>query len=340
MRAPTVVLSCLLAVACSRSSSRSSPDPVPPLGVATLGPAGGVIAISSGAQAGLRLFVPAGALTETIEVRIVDDPDPPPAPNEVRVRLPGEPFRIEPAGLQLVLPAQLQLPYDLSTMVGRPPGQVLLRREGFNDIEPTQVDVFAGMLTASIQTLGRYRVTFGEVYPTVESYLGPAAQGVVLQGGASFQDVDVSTTPFAGIADRCWRLQFDGSVVLFYFDDGALVGRETLYPQLVEVWTTPAPVWRSELPLVTYGLSLSDTQSSLFGGPPVPGTASCAASTTWSVPLIVGGRELRDVLAIELDLQWSQFGQLSAKDYVFYFTPDEGLVAVEIDGSLFRRQQF
>src|SRR5688572_6855800 len=125
MRACPLWLCSLALVACSHS--RSGNDETL-LASATIGPEGGTIEVVGGAQNGLQLQIPPGALREPTVIRIRDlDGIPARQPEPASVPV-GQPFQLEPDELRLDELAILRAPYSPGTVAGTSPGNVRMRQ--------------------------------------------------------------------------------------------------------------------------------------------------------------------------------------------------------------------
>lgn len=315
--------------ACHHSGS-SGTSPV--LASALIGPAGGVLVVNSGRQAGLQLVVPAGAVAATQEVRVLDG-------YAVGVGavsqaiVPGDPFVLEPRGLTLAQPATLRAPYRTNAVTNTAPGNVRARRttaESFLDYTPIDVDVAAGLATFELHVFGRIQVVAaGAVQP---NDYRPATGTVALVGGGSFTVEDAPATgPFASIATQRWHLQFGSEDVSFYFADTNLVGRAT--PQWSEVWDTPYFVWQNVRLGQIYGADTDTQVSNPLGVPPLGGHMIASASWSWADPALVGSELVLDVIRLRFDLTWNR-GDLGIgqSQLVFAFSPGRGLVSLRVDG--------
>jgi hypothetical protein len=123
---------------------------------ATIGPAGGdVVGAQGSALEGVRLSIPAGALSAPTEIAI--------SPGTASMPLPvtavrcGPMFDIQPAGLALALPATLTLPFDETTVTDnlRFDDQVKVwLAQGTQWGQALQTDSQAGSVSVQVSALG------------------------------------------------------------------------------------------------------------------------------------------------------------------------------------------
>jgi hypothetical protein len=110
----------MIGAACGEEPVEQFPDvgdgeaPPPPLELRVLiGVAGGTIeGAADGPLAGVSLTIPAGALAQETEIVVRGTVDPVPLSN--RAERVGPQIALEPAGLELAVPAQITIPYDSS----------------------------------------------------------------------------------------------------------------------------------------------------------------------------------------------------------------------------------
>lgn len=138
-----------LLVACLPFDSDSDSDAPPPTAAVMVGPAGGQIDVD-----GVVLDIPAGALEDSVEIRIVDTGEAPPPPYVGLSTV----WSFEPDGLVFAAPVEVQIPYDASAPVPRffwsdDAG-------GYTALDATFAD---GMATASIE---HFSTGFVAVAPT------------------------------------------------------------------------------------------------------------------------------------------------------------------------------
>jgi hypothetical protein len=329
----------LLLAACSRGVD----TPPTVLGAATIGPAGGELVITSGKQAGLRLSVPAGAVADPVEIRVVD----------AEVVLPAEllatsyapepasAFRLEPTDLYLDLPAALRLPYDPLRLRGMAPGNVRVRQQRSGatvDLDPPMVDAVAGRVEIASRSFGRFQVVRGPLVGGLGAYQPPSDAVVALADGWSFTAAAVpAASPFAGPEARQWHLTGPGFDEVLFFDGLDLRGREA--PQWWrEAWDQPVVVWQDvdsvvpQATTITMQVQAPLTQLSLGGSMTVLGVKA------WDVPRPLGDRLVYDVVQLKLDLAWNRHDVgVGQRQYLFWFAPEVGLLALAIDGVVHER---
>ena len=310
------------------------------LAIATVGPAGGEINITSGDYAGLRLQIPAGAVATLTELRIVDELQEyfdGALPLQFAVPI-GLPFRIEPADLRFDLQATLQLPYRVAYVSGTAPGNVRARqvRNGnVIDWAPSQVDVGGGQAVLRTSTLGSFRVVQGPVVADVHDYQQLLGTSVALGGGFAFAVEEVpSTSPFATVDARRWRITGPGFEDVIYFVGNAVRARESGLENWRESWVDLLPVWSYgplSLPPGTFATPTFVSQP--LGGPTIGGAMTASGGWSWSDPRLVGTTLLYDVLQLRLDLAWNrQDLGIGQRSYRFYFAPGHGLIGFSKDG--------
>src|SRR5262245_20953942 len=286
-----------LCVACNGSRSDSGP---PILASIAIGPEGGVVTVDTGVQAGLRLTIPAGALTEPTVVRIRDLRTPPAPGTYAAVSLspPGWPFLIEPLELRLEQLATLRVPYLPMAVSQTGPGNLRLHqiRSGSTvDLEPTLVDVGNGYLEVPIRHLARYHVIQG-LPAQLQDYWPLTGTTVALADGFTFAVEDVpAASPFATETARRWRIAGPADADLLYFADERLRGRESLIGNWREIWTESYPVWTFALLAPTVGaLTTTTTVQAPIGALSFGGQMTVSGMWNWTAPRQVGDRLLLD----------------------------------------------
>ena len=324
-----------LSVACHESRSDSGP---PILASATIGPEGGVLTVDAGLQAGLRLTVPPGALTEPTEVRIRDLAVTPTPGVFFTTSLPppGLPFLIEPSG-PLAAPATLRVPYRTMFVYQTGAGNVRLRqvRNGFTiDLDPTAVDVTSGLLESAIEHCARFCVIQGPPVP-LASYWQPPGTAFAFADGFSFAVEEVPAgSPFTTATARRWRIAGPTGVDLLYFDNEQLRGRESVTANWREIWNEPYPVW-THLQVAAMVGSLTTTMAVHLpmSGPPIGGQMTVSGWWNWSLPRAVGQYLMLDVVQLRVSLVWNrQDLGIGQREYSFWFSPGAGLIAFAQDG--------
>lgn len=332
----------LLALAACGRESRTAPPDV--LATAMLGPAGGVLAVDQGPQAGLRLVVPAGALLEATELR-VETASPLPAGLDA-VSAPPEPgaaFTLAPVGLRFEVLATLRAPYRVEVLAQTAPGNVRVRRllgVDSYDLDPTAVDVVAGYVEVPLRTLGRHRVVRGPVASGIADYR-PLADGVpvALADGFTFTAAAVTSGPFATPTTVGWRLAGPGVDDQLFFTAGWLAGRESSFEGWREVWSQAYDVWTHGNVSMAASLTMPTAVQQPIGSPPLGGQITVFGLWTWEPPLQVGDRLLCDVARLRVTLAWSRADLgVGQREYLFWLTPGLGLVGFAQDGVARMRQ--
>ncbi|MBX3464241.1 MAG: hypothetical protein KF830_13800 [Planctomycetes bacterium] len=329
----------MLAASCSRKGT--APPEV--FAAATIGPEGGEVAVLGGKQAGLRVTVPAGALTAAIELRVVDAevalpadllatsyvPDPAPA------------FRLEPVDVYLELPAALQLPYLPQRLTGMAPGNVRVRQQraaGTVDHEPTAVDAVVGRAELSLRTFGRFQVVRGPQAAGLSAYQPPVANPVPLEGGWSFAVEEVAAdSPFAGPGAVQWRLEGPGFAEALCFDGLQMTGREAA-PHWREVWSAPVTVWQDVALVVPQATTFVAQVHAPVSMPSFGGLLTVFGAQSWDLPRRCGDQWFYDVVTLRLALAWNRHDLgTGQREYRFWFAPGIGLLALGIDGVVHER---
>ncbi len=330
----------LLLAACSRSRSTSSATV---LGAATIGPAGGELELTSGKQAGLRLTVPAGALLDPTEVRVIDAEVVLPAELLATSYLPSPApaFRLEPADIYLEVPATLRLPYDPMRLRGMAPGNVRVRQQrngNLVDLEPPVVDVGAGRLELQSRTFGQFQVIRGPVVGGLGSYQAPVGTLVALADGWSFTSGAVpGASPFAGTTATQWQLSGPAFDETWFFDGLRLRGRESASVWR-ETWNEPVVIWQDIDAVVPQATTMATQVNAPIQLPPLGGSITVLGIQSWDVPRAFGDQLVYDIVRLQVTLAWdrSDLGT-GQREYVFWFAPELGLLAMAIDGVVHAR---
>lgn len=319
------------AVACG-SSNRPAP-----LAAAIIGPEGGELAVVGGKQAGLRLVLPAGAVTAPTEFRIVDVV--PVGVSAVSMTpVPGDPFRIEPVDLVLAERATLIAPYRVWALGSRPPGNVMFeQRVGgeLRNFDPTLVDVAAGLAQLPVRSLGQYTVVFA---PTADPTAHAPARGTTVQLADGFQfavEEVPAGSPFAGPDTECWHITGPGVDESLYFQARQLRGRGD--PNWIETWETSVDIWQggsTALPVAT----TTATRVEAITGAGFAGTMTALGVWNGAVPEQFGERYLRDVIQLQISLawRWSTFAPEQI-EYRLFLAPELGLLRFVRNGLEYRR---
>ncbi|MBL8732296.1 MAG: hypothetical protein JNN13_08005 [Planctomycetes bacterium] len=332
----SLALLLLLPFAACHGSGSSSTSTV--LASATIGPAGGIVVVSEGRQAGLQLIVPAGALTSAEQVRVLDG-IPRGVSSVSQAILPGDPFVIEPLGLTLTIPATLRAPFRVERVVRTAPGNVRARRStdtSYIDYSPIAIDLDAGYATFELRVFGRMQIVEAEAR-SLTDYV-PANGTVQLEGGASFTVEGAPTTgPFVGLAVSSWRFLAAGDWQSFYFDAaGNLVGRETAY--WAETWNEPYTVWQDVRLGQLYGLDTATQVRTPPSNPAIGGHMTASASFAFTEPRQFGDELVLDAARLRIDLAWNRVDLgVGQAQWQFVFAPDRGLLSLTLDGVAWSR---
>jgi hypothetical protein len=326
----------MLAVACSHSRSENS---APVLAAATIGPDGGQVAVVGGTQDGLRLTIPAGALSEPTEIR-VRDTSLSPAPGLYATSMapvPGRPFTLEPVNLRLEVLATLRAPYLVPNVVETAPGNVVLRqaRNGnVIDLEPAAFDLNEGWIEVPLRTLSQCNVVRGPTQQNVAAYWQAMGTTVALADGYSFAVEAVPTgSPFAAADAYRWRITAPGVNDLIYFRGNAVVGRESVLADWREVWTNGYTVWdHSVAGLPPGSFTTAMAVHNPISGLPIAGAMTAGGLWSWSGPRTIGGTTLRDVVQLTLSLAWNRHDLgIGQRQHAFWFAPGVGLLGFAED---------
>ena len=329
------LLAAALAAACSRSDSGGAPV----LASSRIGPAGGVLTVDDGPQEGLVLTIPAGVLSEETQFRIIDESYtlPPELQPTSYLAPAGFPFRIEPADLVMPINATLLLPYLSANLMGeQPPGNVSVYQVSpytEREYEPVSVDVDRATVEVGIKTFGSFRVVRGPRVDDLFEYLPPRDEVQVLEGGVRFVIEDVpASSPFAAQAGSRWSIEGPGIAEALVFVDYDIVGRVALNEAWRELWSTPLT------PFEPFDARRWVTMSTMQVQTPANNPASLGAGLTfygymdWGMPLEFDGRQLRDVMILEVDIGYDRADiGAGARRLRVRFAPGAGLLAVAID---------
>ena len=322
----------LLTVGCDTSSS----TPVV-LATAVIGPSGGEVQVDSGPQAGMRLTVPAGAVGRDTEIRIVDERRPIGSGlNELSYApLVGERFRIEPSTLPLAADAVLRAPYRPRRVGNTAPGNVRLRRFGseLTQLDPTLVDIESGWIEIAIAEFGAFQVVRGPSIGGPFGYLPATGASVELENGFSFSIEETpAPSPLTGEPAVRWRIRRPDGDEALTFVGSQLIGRESKSGGWQEQWSEAFSPWRYVEEAQGNGFTTATTIA-----PSIAlmsqGAISVFGFWQFGAPRQRGERLIYDVLELRLQLAWDRpdlgVGQ---RDYTFWFAPEEGLLALSVDG--------
>ncbi|MFY9341272.1 MAG: hypothetical protein WAT39_02200 [Planctomycetota bacterium] len=350
VRLPVVcvcLLGCLpwcMVSACSKTSSRTTTTA---LGAATIGPDGGVIAIDSGAQAGLRLTIPPGAVAEptlfaVLDAALVLEPAAP-----VSLVPPiSRPVVFEPRELRLAELATLRLPYSIANVTATSPGNVRVRQQRNGNVidhEPQAIDARDGWIEVPVRTLSQFQVVRGPVAENVASYWQSVDTQVALADGRTFAVESVpAASPFAAPAGVRWRLTGPDEEDLLYFDGIDLLGRESIREDWREQWNDRYPVWTNitQAPPAS-GATFTTRVSRPIAALPIGGQITVYGVWSWAEPRTVAGQRLLDVARLRITLAWQRADLgVGQREYVFWFAPGIGLLAFSKDGVTWDRLAF
>ena len=331
------ILVCALAGACHKSSSSGAPI----LASSRLGPAGGVLIVESGNQAGLILTVEPGVLPAFVDFRILDyvpEPLPPGVVNGFADQV-ALPFRIEPQDLVLDQNVRLRVPYQPTAVTGTGPGNVELNQVSpytTRGYDPDVVNAVEGYVEVGVKTFGRFQVVPGERIDSLE-YVPAVGSVMSLSGGFEFEVRGAApASPFVGSTE--WRItgpQFDENVIISGYE---VVGRSSDSGNWLELWGNPFSPFQTTGPgFVTPSTGVMQVQAPI-GSLTIGASVLPFGFISYELPLDYNGVLLRDVLKVALNVAYSR-ADLGAGErrMIYWFSPTAGLVRVSIDGLIYDR---
>ena len=311
------------------------------LGSATVGADGGVLEVTSGPQAGLRITVPPGATASEVRLTVYDVP---PQPVGMLQVLPpiARAFRVEPAAAYFELPLTMRMPYDPFALPDTAPGNVGVRQTrsgGTVEHMPDAVDVADAYVEYATRTLGMFEVARGTKAENLLAYREPETATVALADGYAFvsEPWPDDAQPFGGPGAVRWRLTGPGIDEWIYWSSASLTGRQadTVWR---EAWQTPVVPWDEQSEGLPVSVTIQTQVSTPVGLPPVGGTLVVSSLWYWDLPQTVGDQLLLDVVRLQMTLAWDRHDiGTGQREYVFWFARDFGLVALGIDGIVHAR---
>ena len=197
-----------LTAACGRSDSSTTAA----LGVATIGPAGGILVVDRGQQQGLVLEVPAGAVARPTEFRVAAEGGggSPSAPTGSGIPAVAAPLRIEPTDLVSPVSMRLRIPYEPANVSGTGAGNIDVRQKNAalsRDYDPEDIDAVAGWVEISVKTLGRFEVVVAPTPADLLSYLPPVGEVASLEDGFAFTvEPEPVLSPLSGLDVLAWSV--------------------------------------------------------------------------------------------------------------------------------------
>jgi hypothetical protein len=338
----------LLLLAVAACSGSGSGDVTPVLATTTIGPQGGVLEIDSGPQRGLRLTVPPNALPAPtrVSVRDVERTTPPGTYATSYLAPPGRPFVIEPLGLRLEERATLRMPYRVGNVVRTAPGNVRARERRMGnaiDYEPDVVDLQDGFIELPIRFFSEYCVVTGPIAPTIESYWTVPGL-VVLEDGMTFEvGPPEAGSPFATPTGLRWRIRRGNVDDSLYFDATQIVGRESASEDWRERWSQGVYPWtRADAVTPAAGITQTiEVQRPIGAATSTPGQMTAFGVWSWAEPRTVDGTRSFDVLQLRLVLAWNRADLgVGQREYLLWFAPNRGLLALSQDGVVRARTGF
>ncbi|MFK7741833.1 MAG: hypothetical protein AB8H80_16065 [Planctomycetota bacterium] len=308
----------------------------------TIGPAGGVLAVSGGVYDGLALTVEPGVLDREIPFRIIDDTlgvaSAPQAPGQVIALRPpvGYAFRIEPSDLVLTQNVRLLIPYLPQNIVETAPGNVLVRQTSpfvTRDITPAVVDVGVAQVELETKTFGRFEPVPGEVL-TAGFYLPAREEVQQLEGGYSFviEDVDPSSPWAVDGADR-WRIEGPGFGEDLIVSGLRVLGREAANMGWREVWAMQMSLLRTEFEVQSGPIATTMLVEQPAGGLGLGASLMFLAFVDFTFPRALEGVSYRNVIKYTIDVAYNRpdLGQ-GERRLILWCAPDVGLLRLSIDG--------
>lgn len=343
MRVPKLLVFAVLAavsVSC-RNSSTSSPSTL--LASARIGPAGGLVLVESGSQAGLVLEVLPGVLDEAVEFRIESVLAPPQTPPLSFAPVPGLPFRIEPAGLVVDTKCRLRIPYERAVVpnLDSGPGNFVVRQVSpyaQRDYDIEGLDMAEAWIEIGVKTFGEFELVEGPNERGLLDYLPLTGSLSELEGGFQFEVLDETSAAFNEPAYQ-WRVVGPGVDERVVLDaDGMVAGRRGGVASWLEIWQDPHPLLRRELEVpLPPQVGLMEVQSP-------PGALGIGAAVTpFSYCQFVESSEFAailelDVLKVVFDVAYDRADLgVGQRQMTYWFSPTSGILSLMIDGVVYDR---
>ena len=334
----TLALGALVA-ACGSSGSA---DPAA-LGVATIGPRGGLLVVDRGLQQGLVLEVPAGAVTAPTAFRVVVEGDAgsPSAPAGASVPAIAPPLRIEPADLVSPVSMRLRLPYEPDNVTGTGAGNVDVLQDNpwvSRVYDPAAVDASAGWVEVSVKTLGRFEVVAAPTPADRRDYLPAPGLVATLEGGMSFAVEDeLASSPLAGAGVTA--LSIVGPAV----DEQVVVAGSSVFGRRggtvwVEEWINPYD------PFEDPGVALSNMQpqtayvTNLLASSTLGATVLPLGYFQYALPIQYDGQLFTDIGKLILNVAYDRADLgVGERQLVMWLSPEAGLLRLSVDGVSYDR---
>jgi len=329
----------LLVLAACSGSSGSTGEQL--LAEAVIGPAGGILAVSDGAFAGLQLGVQAGVLQQPTRIRAVAVP-----PIGSAAAPVGHGFRFEPEDLQFAAaPAVVILPYRPDYVRGTAPGNVAVQHQnaavGELRLEPRSVDVGQGFVSCEVRVLGSFQVVQNPIASSILEYMPRSFEHLEYDGDLAIDVVQVVDEPhLAGVPLWRWFFTLAGQEFGYYLVDGVNVPAAALGAfSNTESWQE---LWTPQLQLIgaPYGPPPLPVTAAVQGFEPYPqstsefsGTVTLLQETAWAAPEITMFAPFFDLFRSHIVIDVERTGHASRhQELTLWLARGIGPVVVQIDG--------
>lgn len=336
-------LAALSACACLAACGSSGSSGPSLQAASVIGPDGGLLVVQQGSLQGLQLEVPAGALAESTELRVLAVPAPPAGSGQSASSAPavGPSFRIEPIELVASLSMRLRAPYVPGNVGQTGPGNVDVRQINpwtTRVYEPEAVDLVSEWVEVSVKTLGFFQVEVGEVTQDRGAYLPTVGDVASLAGGFQVEAGDEGPgSVYAGLGATHLEVTGPGVSERLVFVGDQLVGRAAAL-----VW---AEEWsQSVYPLVDPQAALSSMApqtaqvTNYVSGTTVGATVMPLCYLQFSEPIAYQGALYTDVAKVVVNVAYDR-ADLGAGErrLTLWLSPDVGLLRLSVDGASYDR---
>ena len=336
-------LAALSACACLAACGSSGPSGPSVQVSSVIGPDGGLLVVQQGSLQGLQLEVPAGALAEPTELRVLAVPAPPAGSSQSASIAPavGPSFRIEPVELVAALSMRLRAPYSPGNVGQTGPGNVdVLQVNPWTTrvYGPDAVDPVSEWVEVSVKTLGFFQVEVGEVTQDRGAYLPTVGDVASLAGGFQVEAGDEEPgSIYAGLGATHLEVTGPGVSERLVFVGDQLVGRAAAL-----VW---AEEWsQSVYPLVDPQAALSSMApqtaqvTNYISGTTVGATVMPLCYLQFSEPIAYQGALYTDVAKVVVNVAYDR-ADLGAGErrLTLWMSPDVGLLRLSVDGASYDR---
>jgi len=328
-----------LAAACGGSGSSATAA----LGVATIGPAGGILVVERGQQQGLVLEVPAGAVARPTEFRVVAEAGggSPSAPTGAGVPAVAAPLRIEPVELVSPVSMRLRIPYQPANISGTGAGNVDVRQKSAalsSDYDPEAIDAIAGWVEISVKTLGRFEVVVAPTPADLLSYLPPVGEVASLEDGFIFTiEPEPVLSPLAGLDVVAWSIAGPSFNEQIIAGGPALLGRRS-GALWAEEWSIPYD------PFSDPGAALANMSSQTAAVTDFAALSIVSATVTplgyfqYALPIRYDEQLYTDIgqLVIHVAYDRPDLG-VGERQVTMWLSPEVGLLRLGVDGVAYDR---